>query len=113
NGTVPRKNAAGVWISDETRNKKKLEELKLSEIQAACKGEITLHHTATPMKLMGIARKKLMARLSDQVKFWSDKEIFTYLVSGQRPSKTPSGLWPNCPIRQNMIAREWSKEELV
>lgn len=112
-GTTPEKTPEGVWVSDVTRNSKRIEDLTLAEIKSACSGEISLHQVSTPLKLMAVARKRLACKVGDVVKRWSDKEIFDFLTKEIRPTKTRSGLWPNCPIRQELIAREWSKEELV
>lgn len=113
NNRAPEKTSNGVWIVDVTRDAKSLDELTIPECEAMCKGEISSRHFVTPIKAIRYLRERLRRKFGERIDHWSNSELFAFCSNGTVPQKTPSGHWPNSPIRELLSANEWSKAEIL
>jgi len=112
-GTQPKTTESGLWLRDETRNRKDPMQWTLAELQAWAKGEIKSGPHITDKQLQLAARAYVTANQDSNGAEWSDREIHAWLKTGDTPKKTTGGFYPNSPVRALRNAGEWKREELT
>lgn len=112
-GTVPKTTESGLWLRDETRNRKDPMQWTLQELQAWAKGEIKSGPQISDKQLQLAARTYVTTHQDSNGAEWSDREIHAWLKTGETPKKTTGGFYPNSPVRALRNAGEWKREELT